>query len=101
MADNLASFIDQADFGDAEGANDNDVAIIITPVRRRASSQAGIGCLHDNDLVRRDTGLEHSPLLAKVAGPNYRQDWPISKSEAPTVAEGSTGLSQHVAGTDD
>src|SRR5215470_8066977 len=101
MADYLTSFVDQADSGYSESAHDDDVAVIVATVRRRTSSEAGIGRLHNDDLVRRDTGLEHSPLLDKVAGPNYCQDRSISKSEAPAVAQRATRLCQHLARTDD
>src|SRR5215471_287020 len=101
MADYLTSFLDQADSGNAERAHDNDVAIIIAAVRRRASGEAGIGSLHDDDLVRRNTCFEHSPLLDKVAGPNYAQDRSVPQAEAPTVAQRAPGLCQHVPRTDD
>src|SRR5229473_5313393 len=101
MADYLTSFLDQADSGNAERAHDNDVAIIVALVRRRAPGKAGIGSLHDDDLVRRDAGFEYSPLLDKVAGPNYSQSRAVPKSEAHTVPESAVGLCQHVARTDD
>ena len=101
MADYLPSFIDQANPGYPQSAHDDNVAVIVATVRRRTSSEAGIGRLHNDDFVRRDTGLEHFPLLDKVAGPNYGQDWSISKSEAPAVAERAAGFGQHVARTDD
>src|SRR5229473_8169323 len=101
MADYLTSFLDQADSGNAERAHDNDVAIIVATVRRRAPGKAGIGSLHDDDLVRRGAGFEYSPLLDKVAGPNYGQGRTVPKSEAHTVAERAFGLCQHMARTDD
>src|SRR6266478_10058207 len=101
MADYLTSFLDQADSGNAERADDHDVAIIVAAVRRRAPGKAGIGSLHDDDLVRCDAGFEHSPLLDKVSRPNYGQGRTVPKSEAHTVAERAFGLCQYVARTDD
>ena len=101
MADYLSSSVNQADPGYPQSAHDDNVTVVVATVRRRTSSEAGIGRLHNDNFVRRDTGLEHFPLLDKVARPNYGQDWSISKSEAPAVAERATGLCQHVARTDD
>src|SRR5580704_4297328 len=101
MADYLKSFVDQTDSGDAERADDNDVAIIVAAVRSRAAGKAGIGTLHDDDLVRRDARFEHSPLLDKVARPNYRQGRAVPKPEAHAIAQRAFGLREHVARADD
>src|SRR6266702_2331719 len=99
MTDYLTSFPDYADPGNAERAHDNDVSIVVAAVRRRATGKASIGSLHDDDLVRRDAGIEDSPLLDKVAGPNYGQGRTTPKSEARTVAERALGRCQHLART--
>src|SRR4029077_2839434 len=100
MADDLTPFVDQADSSNAQRAHDDDPAIIVAAVRRRPTRKPGVRCLHDDDLVCRDTGFEHSPLLNEVAGPNDCQDWTVSESEALTVAKCAFGSGQHMARTD-
>src|ERR1700736_5295217 len=101
MADYLTSFVDQTDSGDAERADDNDVAIIVAAVGSRAARKAGIGSLHDDDFVRRGAGFEYSPLLDKVARPSYSQGRTVPKPEAHTIAQRAFGLRQYVARADD
>lgn len=86
MADDLTTSIDQADFGDAERAHNNSVAIIIAAIGRRPAGKARVGTLHDDDFARRNAGFEQSPLFDEVAGSNNGKDWTVSESEALPVA---------------
>ena len=101
MADHLTPFVDEVDPGHAARAHDDDFAIIIAAVGCRAARDAGIGGLHDDDLVRRGAGLQHSPLLDEVAWPNDGQCRPRSESEARAVTARAFRTRQHIATPDD
>src|SRR6516165_1494854 len=100
MADHLTSFVDQADPGHSQRAHDDDLAIIVAAVGCRSAGEAGIGGLHDDDLVRRGAGLEYFPLFDEVAGLNDGQCRPCSESETGTVTARACSARQHMATPD-
>ena len=85
MADDLPAFVDQADRRQAQRIHDYDITIIVGTIRGRATRKAGVGGLHDDDLVCRRADLEHPPLLDEAPRTDDGQRRPVSTPEAGAV----------------
>jgi hypothetical protein len=84
----------------AKRAHDYQVSIVTGSIWSRATGQARIGSLHDDDLVGCHASSEHSPLFNKIAGTNYGQNQAVSESEPCPVAKRACGFRQYVPSTD-
>ncbi len=61
VSEDLLAVIQQVQLIEAQRADDNNVAIVVVAVRRRAFRQAGVSRLHENDFVGGDANFQYAP----------------------------------------
>src|SRR5665213_936965 len=100
-ADDLSASGNQVRLCHPHGADNDDVPIVVAAIWRRASCEASICGLHNNDLVCRHTDIEDSPLLNKASGLHNNQRRATAESKACPVLLSGLRTRQHVAIADD
>ncbi|MNP19990.1 hypothetical protein D3C76_1125450 [compost metagenome] len=83
-------------FIEAQGADNDDIPVVIIAVWRRAFRQAGIRRLHQNNFVGGDAGAEDAPQFQQRAGEHHRQRFALTRTEALAIAGGFFRVSQQV-----
>ena len=101
QTDYLLAIVDQLHAGDAQGADQHDLTVVVFAIGGRASGQAGIGRLHDDDAIGRHRGLQDAPLLQQRAGAHHRQDIALAGAMALAKAPCRLFIGQHMAGSND
>ncbi|MNS98555.1 hypothetical protein D3C72_1329250 [compost metagenome] len=96
IGQHLLTFVQQMQFIETQGADNDDIPVVIIAVWRRAFRQAGIGRLHQNDFVGVDAGAQHTPQLQQRAGEDYRQRFTLAGTEALAIAGGFFRVRQQV-----
>src|SRR5512146_695431 len=85
VADDLPTVVDQVNLVELERTDDDDIAVVAT-ARRRASREARVGGLHDDDPVCRDTGLQDLPELRQGRGNDDSLCLALTRAEALPIA---------------
>ena len=86
---------------DPQGADDDDLAIVVSSVRGRSSCQSRIGSLHDDDLAGCRTQPWDAPLLHQGTRPHDCQCETFGEAEALGKSPGVGRARQYVPGSDD
>ena len=63
ISQHLFAFADDVQFIQAQGADNDNFAVVIISARRRAFGQAGIGGLHQDNFICGDASIENAPQL--------------------------------------
>ena len=101
QADDLAAILDQMHRRDPQRADDDDVPVVVVAVGGRASREARICSLHQDDLAGGGARLQHSPLLNQGARAGDGQDLAAAKAVAPSERRGASGSRQHMLAAND
>ena len=101
QADDLFGLVEQLDAVQPHGVDDDEVAVVAVIGRGRATGQAGVGSLADDDGIGLDAGLQYLPVFEQGAGAHHRQGLSVTKAVTGAEAFGVGGVGQQVGLADD
>ncbi len=61
ISQHLFAFADDVQFIQTQGADNDNLAVVIITARRRSFGQAGIGGLHEDNFICGDASVEDAP----------------------------------------
>lgn len=100
QAQHLAAFVKQLHLAHAQGIDDHHRPIVVGAIGGRATGQAGIGRLHDDDDIGRHAGDQYPPLFDQRAGPHHCQHRPAAEAESSAEPAGGAIAGEQVAPPD-
>ena len=100
-ADHLLAVVQHLNMVEAQGADDDDLAVIVVAAGGRSFGQAGIGGLHDDDFVGGHAGLQNAPQLQQAGGKRHRQRLAFAGAEPLAIPLGVAIAGQQLRAADD
>ncbi|MNL27080.1 hypothetical protein D3C87_1486470 [compost metagenome] len=100
QANHLLAIADKLNARNAQRVDQDDVAVVVIAVWRRAPGQPRVGRLHDDDAAGLHHGLQHAPLFQQRARPHHGKDFAFAGAMAPAKAARGRIAGQYMGGAD-